>query len=277
MADERSPLFIDDDDARAGPGRPRLRLAGYRILVAEDCLVSRLMLEELLTQQGARLVCVDNGRRAIERLRQEGTDAFDILLTDIQMPDLDGCQTAARVRELAPALPVVGLTGDVLPEEREAGLAAGMVEYVSKPFVFETLIAVIQRHARRPPAPVGLGIDWAGLIACYGNRDDFVARLAATIRTSHAGTARQLRAAAAARDMVQLARLAHALKGAAGNLMNAALQAQAERAERAAHAATPDAASQAVELAAAVEVMMATLAERAGADQGRPATAGFGE
>ena len=126
------------------------RLAGYRVLIAEDCTVNRLLLQGLLARQCERLVCVEGGRQAVELVRREGAGAFDILISDVQMPGMGGCAAATLLRAEAPGLPVVGLTGSAEAEDIEACRAAGMLELVPKPFDLDTLVAAIRRHARKP-------------------------------------------------------------------------------------------------------------------------------
>jgi CheY-like chemotaxis protein len=103
------------------------------------------------------VTCVANGLLAVERVEREGEDAWDIVLMDIQMPVMDGHTAARRLRELAPGLPIIGLTAHAMKDERDKCLASGMVEHVSKPFVLEDLLAAILRHARRGNAASGEG------------------------------------------------------------------------------------------------------------------------
>jgi PAS domain S-box-containing protein len=266
------------------------RLAGRVVLAAEDNEVNRLVLEDMLRLEGARPVCVANGREALETLQRAGPDAFDLVLTDIQMPELDGYETARRIRALAPGLPVVGLTAHALPEDRARCLAAGMVEHLAKPLDLDALVAVIQRHARRRPeagagpaapeqapgtaaphraapletetAPPPACIDWQALESRFGNRPDFIAKLVATVLDSQADTAARLRDAARRGDFDGLAFLAHGLKGLAGNLMADGVRDLAAQAERAARETRPDAAEQALRLADTLNALLAALAER---------------
>jgi hypothetical protein len=83
----------------AGAGR---RLAGYRILLAEDIEVNRLVMENMLVPEGASLVCVENGRQAVERVQAEGAEAFHLILMDIQMPVLDGHAATRAILAQAP-------------------------------------------------------------------------------------------------------------------------------------------------------------------------------
>ena len=127
----------------------RSRLAGIAILAAEDDAVNRVVLEELIGYEGARLTCVDNGLLAIEQVEREGADAWDLVLMDIQMPVMDGHAAARRLLELAPELPIIGLTAHAVEGERDKCLACGMVEHVAKPFDLDSLVDAILRHIRR--------------------------------------------------------------------------------------------------------------------------------
>jgi PAS domain S-box-containing protein len=123
------------------------RLAGLTLLAAEDNDINRLVLEEMLTTEGADLTLVENGRLAVERIIADGPDHYDLVLMDIQMPEMDGMEATRRIRELAPRLPIIGQTAHALPEEKERCLAVGMVDHVAKPLEQDELIAAILRHA----------------------------------------------------------------------------------------------------------------------------------
>jgi two-component system, sensor histidine kinase and response regulator len=101
--------------------------------------------------EGARLTLVENGRLAVDCVRQAGPGAYDLVLTDIQMPDMDGYAATRDIHRLDPGLPVVGLTAHAMAEERDRCLAAGMVDHLAKPVELEQLVATALRHARRPP------------------------------------------------------------------------------------------------------------------------------
>ena len=133
----------------AGEGAPAgRRLAGLRMLAAEDVEINRLILEDLLAHEGADVVFAEHGRQAIDRLQEAGVAAFDVVLMDVQMPVMDGLEATRCVLELAPGLPVIGLTAHALAEERQRCLAAGMVEHVTKPIDADELVDAILRHVR---------------------------------------------------------------------------------------------------------------------------------
>jgi CheY-like chemotaxis protein len=119
------------------------RLAGLRLLAAEDIAVNRLILEDLLTHEGAQVVFAENGQQALGRLEEAGLDAFDAVLMDIQMPVMDGYEAARRILARAPGLPIIGLTAHALAEERDKCLAAGMRDHVTKPIDVELLVTAI--------------------------------------------------------------------------------------------------------------------------------------
>jgi CheY-like chemotaxis protein/anti-sigma regulatory factor (Ser/Thr protein kinase)/HPt (histidine-containing phosphotransfer) domain-containing protein len=254
------------------------RLEGLRLLAAEDVDVNRLVLEYLLDSEGAQVLFAENGQQAIERLQESGASAFDAVLMDVQMPVMDGYQATRRIRQIAPALPVIGLTAHALGEERDRCLAAGMVEHVTKPIDADVLVAAIRRHTGQPaadaaPRPVvasGAVIDWSGLLARYSGRQDFVSKLAATALAGHRDTPDRLRSAAQAGDFPDLAFRAHALKGLSGNLLAHGVHSLARQVEADARAKAPQALDAAIELAGAVEALLAALTARVGETAAAP-------
>ncbi len=251
----------------------RQRLRGVRVLAAEDNELNRMVLSEIMRLEGAQLSLAEDGELALELLRSLGAQAFDIALTDIQMPGIDGYETARRMRELAPALPVIGLTAHAMREERERCLVAGMVEHIAKPIDIEALVAAVLRHLRpsaRPApsdepaapavgetAPTGGGaapvtsapIDWAGLERRFPERGPFIDRLAETFMKTHGRTSARLREAAASNDRETILFLAHSLKGVAGSLLAPRLLARARDTEEAGSQESADLGRQALALA----------------------------
>lgn len=120
-------------------------LAGLSFLVAEDEVINQSILEENLIEDGARVVMVSNGREAVERVLRDGRDAFDIVLMDIQMPEMDGYEATRRILELAPDLPIIAQTAHAFIEEREKCLAAGMIGHVAKPIEADALLDLVRQ------------------------------------------------------------------------------------------------------------------------------------
>ena len=122
------------------------RLDGVRVLVAEDNEVNQLVLERALEIEGATTTIVGDGRQAVNRVLADGRSAYDVVLMDIQMPEMDGYEATRRILELAPDLPVIGQTAHAMLDERRECLAAGMVDHIAKPIDFRRLVDMIMRH-----------------------------------------------------------------------------------------------------------------------------------
>ena len=252
------------------------RLRGLLILVAEDNEVNQLVLCDMLTSEEAELEVVGNGQLAVDAVLRNPA-AFDLVLMDVQMPEMDGMEATRRIRAIAPALPVIGQTAHALAEERERCRAAGMVETITKPLDHEALIAAILRHATKAPAAAPAPtprpatdrtaaatttmVDWARLERRHAKRPDFLKKLLGMTLDSQSGASTRIRAAAAAGDLDRLAFLAHGLKSTGGLLFAGELQAQAAAVEAAIRAASPGAAAYAGQLAATLDAMLAEVRE----------------
>ena len=265
------------EKAEGAPGTTR-RLVGIRVLAAEDIDVNRLILADMLEQEGALVVFAQNGLEAVMRVEAD-PDACDVVLMDVQMPVMDGYAATRRIAQIAPRLPVIGLTAHALAEEREHGREAGMIDHVTKPIEPDVLVATILRHlAARPaaqsapveappaapPAPTipDRLIDWPALSARFGNKEDFVRKLIASALDSLGDSGQKLAAAIAERDFKALAFLAHSLKGVAGNLLAQQAFELAQATDGAARNGLPEAFELAARLAELVAALRAELAEQ---------------
>ena len=236
---------------------PRLR--GLRILAAEDNEVNQLVLEDLLLHEGAQLYMVGNGREALQAVA--GQD-FDVVLMDVQMPEMDGIEAARHLHALRPELPVIGLTAQTLSEDVRQCREAGMREVLSKPLDADLLVVALRRFstsnaacAPGQPEAVPSLIDWLALQSRYASRPESLKRLLQVALRSKSMDAQALRAAAQQPDT--LATLAHALKGSAGELLCDALVEQARAVEHSARLRAPDREEQALALADLLELVLA--------------------
>ena len=127
------------------------QLTGLRILVAEDVEMNRIILEDLLGQEGAEVVFAEDGRQALERLHERGKSGFDLVLMDLQMPVMDGYEATRKILEMAPEMPVIALTAHAFKEEREKCLAVGMLDHITKPIEPDILISAIRHHISHKP------------------------------------------------------------------------------------------------------------------------------
>ena len=140
-APSRSPS--EQTEPPTGP-----RLHGLRVLAAEDNVVNQIVLKEFLRIEGAQVTMVNCGADAIDQLQQQGPQSFDVVLMDIQMPDMDGHEATRQIKALAPSLPVIGQSAHALHEERIKCQLSGMSDLVVKPLDIDILVATILRHAR---------------------------------------------------------------------------------------------------------------------------------
>jgi len=117
------------------------------ILVAEDNAVNQLVITAALDKLGHRSVVVDNGQQAVDHVQQGG---FDLILMDMQMPEMDGLAATRLIRQMdgaAAQLPIIAMTANARLEDRQACLDAGMDDYVAKPLNFELLASTLTRYA----------------------------------------------------------------------------------------------------------------------------------
>jgi signal transduction histidine kinase/CheY-like chemotaxis protein len=128
---------------------PGLRLVGLRVLVAEDDAVNQLVIQRLLTMEGATTEVVGDGHEAVQRVARQQDPRYDIALLDVMMPGIDGYETARRIHLLDAGLPIIGQTAHALPEDRALCIEAGMVERVTKPLIAEVLVQAILTHRRQ--------------------------------------------------------------------------------------------------------------------------------
>ena len=206
------------------------RLTGLRILVAEDNSVNQFVIEDFLTREGAEVTIVGDGRQAIQAIEQG--EAFDVVLMDIQMPVMDGVKATLRLQQIAPALPIIGQTAHAMKEEHDRCLSAGMVATITKPIDIEILVSTVLDHTRTPgnkPAvsplrdaasqpPTDLVVDWKALADRYPARPEFIDRLVAMAIQTHEGDVELLRKEIMSGDIQEIGKMAHTLKGLAGNI-----------------------------------------------------------
>ena len=123
-----------------------------RILVVEDNAVNQKVACGLLERHGHTVVVAVNGKEALHTLREQ---AFDLVLMDVQMPEMDGLEATAAIRAgeegTGRRLPIIALTAQALQEDRERCLAAGMDGYLAKPVQPYQLIQTVTKVAARTP------------------------------------------------------------------------------------------------------------------------------
>ena len=195
-----------------------------RILVAEDTPFNQKFITRLLTRWGHNAVIVENGREALEVF---SNDKFDLVLMDVQMPEMDGFEATAAIRDLEKQtgrhIPIIAMTAHAMKGDRERCLEAGMDEYVSKPISSDTFFKAIHTlvpvEAQDVPEPetVGSAFDKDALLAAFDHDWDFFKEAVDMFVADYRPMMTAIQKALKTKDADTLKRTAHALKGMVGN------------------------------------------------------------
>lgn len=116
-----------------------------QILVVEDNLINQLILRDQLEALGCEVELANSGLEALEAWR---VSQFDLILTDLNMPHMNGYELSAKLRELGCSVPIIGATANAMRDESERWLAAGMSHFLVKPFSLRTLYTCLQPYRR---------------------------------------------------------------------------------------------------------------------------------
>jgi two-component system sensor histidine kinase/response regulator len=239
------------------------RLRGLRVLLAEDNEINQQIAVELLEGVGATVEVANDGLEAVRKLLNPETPNFDVVLMDIQMPEMDGYQATKKIRSdpRFERFPIIAMTAHATLEERQKCLDAGMDGHVSKPIDPSSLFETLERFVTRPPidshVPSGTGgpvpspgevssavaetdelpdlpgLNTAeGLQRVAGNRKLY-RKLLRQFSTTEADAAQRIAAALAGNDRALAERLAHTVKGVAGSIGASAVQNAAAHLEKA--------------------------------------------
>ncbi len=216
----------------------RERRRHVNVLLADDSPTNRRLAMRLLEKRGHAVTAVENG---VEALRALDKDAYDVILMDVQMPEMDGLEATEAIRE-AEALtgghiPIIALTAHAMRGDRDRCLAAGMDAYVSKPFQAEELFATIEQlvsytavqssptgergageSGPAGPQEAGSLIDIGGALSRMGGSAEVLAEVTEIFLSGYPGQFEELRRAVAGQDMPTAAKVAHRLKGELGTI-----------------------------------------------------------
>ena len=214
----RGQYLLSSQAALAGAAETSL--AGLRLLVVDDNAMNLQVARELLGAVGAAVTVADSGRAAIDAVCDSDAQ-YDLVLMDIQMPDLDGFAATAQIRARlgAKAPPVIAMTANAMPADREAALAAGMADHVGKPFDLEQLIGTILRlrkPAAQAPVPAAAGLNSAPALARLGGSRSVYLGALRGFPAEMEKLTRQLSEAMHEPDPRKVAAALHLLRGLAG-------------------------------------------------------------
>ncbi|MBF0561487.1 MAG: response regulator, partial [Alphaproteobacteria bacterium] len=234
---------------RLGAKRRHKTLAGRHILLVEDNAINQEVARSILEGEGAKVDLAVNGAEAVSFIGTSGAD-IDAVLMDLQMPVMDGYEAARRIRRL-PAyadLPIIAMTANAMAQDRQQCLRMGMNDHVSKPIDVAQLLdrlnqwmkpragvkSAIERvdvegavDGTAPPGESGAadgipanlpGIDVDAALGRLQGDVKLLRRLLRGFADTNAGTAKRIRQALDDDNLAEAQRLAHTLKGTAGNL-----------------------------------------------------------
>ncbi|VAW89785.1 diguanylate cyclase/phosphodiesterase (GGDEF & EAL domains) with PAS/PAC sensor(s) [hydrothermal vent metagenome] len=231
---------------------PEINLSGARVLVVEDNRINQRIAREILQGVGVEVEVAANGAIAVQAVRDS---SFDLVLMDLQMPEMDGYQATRMIRKdkQFDALPIIAMTAHAMAGDREKCLDAGMNDHLTKPIDPEHLFAVLQRwieivdpinesnvtadcsDAHCGGLPLGnlVGIDLSkGLARIGGNQTLFLSLLQEFV-DDHQADSMILDDALNAGDMASARRLIHTLRSVAGSIGAEALEESAVTLEQA--------------------------------------------
>lgn len=230
---------------------------GLRVLLVEDNAINQMIATELMSSAGILVDVADNGRIALDKLRSG--ELYDIVLMDLQMPEMDGYAATEAIRADASfrSLPVVAMTAHAMADERQRCVDVGMNDHIAKPIDPEVLFATLTRwdkrsqHGQSAAASVQARendslasahwIDTASALPRVGGNTALYRKLLGQFAVAQAGVAAKVEALLAAGNRTEAAFAVHNVKGSAGNLGATALFAAADELEHAINNGSEDA------------------------------------
>ena len=189
-----------------------MRRLGLRVLVAEDNPVNRNLLVRQLEELGCEVTLCADG---VETLARWSADEFDVLVTDMNMPLMNGYELVRTLRARSTNAPIIGLTADALQTQRDAGFAAGLNAWVVKPVDLRTLHDALSTACARI-----IGSKFAGPPPPTKPKELFDSHLRAAFNTTMREDMASMRAALAARDAPAAVATLHRMRGSLA-VMNA--------------------------------------------------------
>jgi PAS domain S-box-containing protein len=227
----------DDDSVISDPDR----LMGKKILVAEDVELNQFLVRNMLESWGCEVDIVPNGLNAVEKIKEE---TYDLVLMDIQMPEMDGITATRQIRQLpgqkGAEIPIIALTANALKGDSQYYIDAGMNDCVTKPyteeFLYERIVSNLKLTGMAPAGNFGSIVakepeinielmentgklyDLTMIETISKNNQDFVNKMISMFCDITVQDVDKLKAAATSGDWETVGQLAHKLKSTVGNM-----------------------------------------------------------
>ena len=218
-------------DAQPTLAAETYRLNDVRLLLVDDNSSNRMVATSFLNKMGVQVVVAENGAVALKKVQEQD---FDIILMDLQMPQMNGYQATQAIRRLRgkyQTLPIIALTADVVSDAKDRVKKAGMNDYLSKPFSPDVLYRKISSNLHRQ-TPEAAHDDQVmtlrHIIDKYDNDFTFATKLLDSLRTSFEGLPEQVADAVEAEDAYSLGRIVHKMLPTIRMVENAELEHQLE-------------------------------------------------
>jgi signal transduction histidine kinase/DNA-binding response OmpR family regulator/HPt (histidine-containing phosphotransfer) domain-containing protein len=215
-----------------------IHLKGAIILVVDDDDINRLIVKEMLENEGLVVIAVNGGEQAIEKVDQQ---TFDAVLMDLQMPGMDGYETCVKIRRNPKHqnLPIIALSGHAMSEIRDKCFQVGMNDYVSKPFKFKALLKILDRIISSKTADNSMtiaenaaftrikavqpfaclsGVDVDLVLERISGKTELLKKLLFSFADDFHDMVDRIENALVEGDQQEAQRLIHSLKGVSGNL-----------------------------------------------------------
>lgn len=218
------------------PPRP-LRLTGLHVLVVEDNALNQIVAQRLLAAEGAEVQIASGGVEAVAAARNAHIP-FDVILMDVQMPDIDGYEATRLIRNLPLSRhpPIIAMTANAMVADRDAAMLAGMDDHVGKPFDLDHLVDVILRWCRRSDGSPALLttlnkqhqaclLDPQKARRSMGGHEDIYLEVASSFVREAPGMLSALSSTGGQSNAASRRRIAHTLRGLAATLGAERLQA----------------------------------------------------
>ncbi|MDQ7091257.1 MAG: response regulator [Methylococcales bacterium] len=229
-ASSQSALSLD--------GSENVLMRGIKILVVDDDDINRLIAKEMLEDEGLIVDLAEGGQQALDKINQQ---PFDLVLMDLQMPEMDGYETCRQIRRNLKYqdLPIIALTAHAMSDIKDKCLHAGMNDYASKPFKMNELLSIfarwVQPQIEKEPAnvfepvisqPTSVqqefsnlsGIDVELALDRLGGKESIFRKLLLSFEADFTDITNKINEAFCLKDEETASRLVHSLKGVSGNL-----------------------------------------------------------